>query len=162
MVDDVLTCCALLDFMCYFKATQKNVLCSQIQKLTLSDWTITFWMQPKHLLCKKVQLITVTRWFKKFHSGCKNFDDQVRFKESKTMLPVQANLVGSTQRVSGHLSILVQCSLSLSQPRQNQLELANCTSHTTKILQNFWLILIYLKKIVFVNVIKYEMLDMKI
>ena len=43
----------------------------------------------------------VIRWFKKFHSGCKNLDNQTRSGRSKTVdSMLQANLESSTQRVS--------------------------------------------------------------
>ena len=40
-------------------------------------------------------------------------------------------------RRAGHFTIL--CCLSPSKPRQNNPELSNCISRTTKILQSFWL-----------------------
>ena len=53
----------------------------------------------------------VTRWFKKFHEGCKNFDDQARSDRLKTMdskmmlQPIEAHPASNTQRVSGEHSI---------------------------------------------------------
>ena len=56
---------------------------------------------------------TVTKWFKKFHSGCKNLDDQVRSGKPKTagsdavLTDIKANPESSAWRVSGELGILL-------------------------------------------------------
>ena len=58
----------------------------------------------KHLLCEK--------WLKKFLSGCKDLENQVRPCRTKTMdskvmlQTIQANPVSCTLRVSGELGIL--------------------------------------------------------
>ena len=62
-------------------------------------------------LIVKGQSITVTRWFKKFHSGCKNLNNQAKlgqFKsmDSDTMLQaIKANPASSTRRITGKLCI---------------------------------------------------------
>ena len=54
---------------------------------------------------------TVTRWLNKFHLGCKNLNNQAKSDRSKTMvskvtlLAIETNPGGSTQRVSGKLHI---------------------------------------------------------
>ena len=60
----------------------------------------------KNICCAKVagpvNHSTITRWFKKFHSGCKNLDDQTKLgrlktKNSRDVLPaIEAILVSST------------------------------------------------------------------
>ena len=81
------------------------------------SYTDEYWTGPlccrsnqKPLLYKRWRHIdhsTITRLFKKFHLNCKNLDDQVSLKlGSEAMLqPIEANLVTSTQKVSGKLSI---------------------------------------------------------
>ena len=54
---------------------------------------------------------TATRWFKKFHSRCKNLDDQAKSGWPKTMnseavlQAIEANSVCSIQRVSSEIGI---------------------------------------------------------
>ena len=54
---------------------------------------------------------TVNRWFKKFHSGCKNLDDQARSDRPKSedsevvLQAMEVDPVRSIFRVSGELGI---------------------------------------------------------
>ena len=63
----------------------------------------------KNICCVKgegtVDHITVTSWLKKFHSGCKNFDDQAKLEAM--LQAIKVNLGSSTWKVSGELGILL-------------------------------------------------------
>ena len=90
-------------------------------------------------------MTVVMRMFKKFCSGCKNFSDQAKWRRVKSinfkavLQTIEANLVSSTWRVSGKLSI------SPSNWVHHPHNLGKCTKscwivpHITKIVQNFWL-----------------------
>ena len=69
----------------------------------------------KNICCTKdegtADQSTVSRWFKKFHSGCKNINDQAKSGRLRSMdsgamfLTIEANPVSSIRAVSGKLSI---------------------------------------------------------
>ena len=87
----------------------------------------------------KNQLKTfVVQKVKKFHSGCKNLDDQVWPGRAKTMdskvvlQAIESNLVSITCRVSGELSI-PQSSLM----HHNLGKALNCASHYQNIPKYF-------------------------
>ena len=107
---------ALLLSIFDLKAGQMNMQCSLIQELMLYEFQLGYNVtKAAKITCMKeegaVDLGTVSRCFKKFRSGCKNLDDQVKSRRpknvySKTVLQaVATNPVSSTQRVSGELSI---------------------------------------------------------
>ena len=96
-----------------------NIVESQNLYFTGSNWGMTPWKQPK-IFEGKVDSSTVTRHLKKFHSGCKNSNNQTGLK---VWMP------SNTQRVSGErghfhdlCKIIWTCWIVL---------------HVTKILQNF-------------------------
>ena len=94
---------------------------------------------------------TVTRWLKKFRSGCKNLDNQMRSGRSKcvdseiVLQAIEANLASSTQTVWGELCI----SYSSVVHHFYDLGIQSCriVHHVTKMLKNFWLF----KKFTFIN-----------
>ena len=74
ILDGTLSCCDL-------KATQINMQCSPIQKLMLYKYKLAHnaTETTKNICCSKIlDLSTITRWFNKFHSSCKNLNDQAR------------------------------------------------------------------------------------
>ena len=67
-------------------------------------WAIRPWKTPKRFVVQKgsVDHSTITRWFfKKFHSGCKNLDNEIRSGGPKTVdskvmfQAIEADLVSS-------------------------------------------------------------------
>ena len=94
----------------------------------------------KNISCAKgkgiVNHSTVTRWLKKFFFGRKNLKNQARFDRRKTMnfkavlQAILANLMSSTERVSGKLGISQYSVVPHSHDfRKKYLELHNCVSH---------------------------------
>ena len=81
MVVGVLTRCALLHSVCDLKAAQMNVWRSLIPEVILNEFKLGHnpakatknnrWAKGK----SAVDHSTVTKCLKKFHVGCKNFDD---------------------------------------------------------------------------------------
>ena len=71
--------------------------------------------ETKNICCTKgkgtIDQSTVTEWLMKFHSGCKNLDDQSRSNKPKSMnaevmlQTIDAKPASSTWRVSGELVI---------------------------------------------------------
>ena len=78
----------------------------------------------------------VTRWFKKFCSGCKNLDNQVRtdrFKSMNSKVMVQeANMVGSSQT----FYFTIQWASLPSQSQQKHPELQNFFFFLNQVLAN--------------------------
>ena len=103
---------------------------------TRPESAITPWKLLKTFVARKV----------KTHSRCKNIDDQARSSRPKivdfeaVLQAIEANPASSVCRVSGELVIETVCDSSPSRLQRKHPELPNCTSHTSKILQNFWLI----------------------
>ena len=134
----MLTCCALLPFMGYMKATELNKHQSLFQEIILWFWNAA--EATKSIWCAKsegaVNLSTVTtRWYKKFHLGCKNINDQAKLGRPKTIVS-KACLVLLTRHAlfsvvhhhhRGLYRSIYSCKIVL---------------HITKILQNFWLSLV--------------------
>ena len=107
-----------LHSMCDLKAAQINVQCSlnwefMLYKFEQSHNAVE---ATKNVCCAKsestVDHSKVIRWFKKFCSGCKNVDAQLKSGRSKIMdfkavlQVIEANLVSSTWRLFGLFSIL--------------------------------------------------------
>ena len=154
VVVGILTQCALLHFVCDLKASKMNIQHSLIQGLMLYEFKVghnIITATKKICFVKSKGLVehrTVTRWFKKFHSGCKNLNNQAmsgRYKimESKTVLQaLEANPVSSIWRISGEFGIsqssVVHKILNLGKSILSfQIE-----HHIAKISQNFWFTLI--------------------
>ena len=101
-----------------------------------------FELGGSNLFCcaKGERAIDYSRWLKKFRTGCKNLDDQVRSGMPKIVdsevLPktTEANRASSSWRVSGELGIL---QFSIIHHLQKHLEVPNRASRINKILQNF-------------------------
>ena len=87
---------------------------------------------------------TVTRWMKKFCSGCKNLDNQASSGKPKIMdcevalQAIEVNPMSNTLKVSDKLDTFTTFAKA-----SWAAEL--CLSCTSKILQNFWLILVFIK-----------------
>ena len=130
--------CALLHCVCDLKSSQMNMQFGLIWEFMFYEFKLG---HNDTELIKNIWYVkgegavdcTVTRWFKKFFLGCKNLNDQAKScmpktVDSKTMLQaIETNLVSSTQRLSGKLSILqssVVCYLHWC--RQKHPELLNC------------------------------------
>ena len=116
VVVGVLTQYALHHSVCELKVAPMNVQYRLIWKLIHYQFELGHnTTQPtKNIYCMKgegaVDHSTVTRWFKKFCSSCKNDDQEKAGRpktiDSKAMLQaIEANLLSSTGRVSGKLSI---------------------------------------------------------
>ena len=106
--------------------------------------TAIFW--PFVVQIMKVQFIhsTVIKWFKKFHSGCKNLEDQLKSDKPNTMdskvvlQTIAVNLASKhleSIRWAWHLTI--QCGLSPSYPQQKHQGLSNCTWKLPKYYRTF-------------------------
>ena len=105
--------------------------------------------ETKNICCMKaeeaVEHSTINKWLKIFCLGWEKLNDQRRLGRPKTMhsddvlQTVAANLVSSTQRVSGKLSI----SQSRVVPQLHNfgkcIKICWIIPHITKILQNIWL-----------------------
>ena len=113
MVVGVLTCCA----QCDLKAI-----------LMIIQWSL---MQEPMLYLSEL----VWNYNAIIHLGCKNFDHQTRSGRPKTvdsegmLYTRRVNLLSSTQRISGELGVSQSC-------------VVHHLHNFTKILQNFWLILV--------------------
>ena len=117
MVVGVLTCCTSLQPMWDLKSTQRKQQYSLIRKPMLFKFKLNHYaMEVTENNCYTkgegtVDYTISTRWFKKFCSSCKNVTDQEmsgwhNTMDFKAMLQtIEANLVSSTWRVSGKLSI---------------------------------------------------------
>ena len=66
------------------KAAQMNIQCSLIWEHVFYEFQLghNAVEATKNLYCVETEGIfdhsTVTRWFRKFYSGCKNLDDQIK------------------------------------------------------------------------------------
>ena len=118
MVVGALTHCALLHSVHNLKAAQLNVQCSLIQELMLYGFKLSYCTTeaPKNICCAKgggdVDHSSVTWWFKKFHSDCKNLNNQARSKTvnfEAMIKAIEVNPGSSNQSVSGEFSILLSC-----------------------------------------------------
>ena len=61
-----------------------------------------------------IKLSIVTRWLKKFHSGCKNLDDQAKSGRSKTLdskFMLQAIEASITKSIRQTLCLTILCGL---------------------------------------------------
>ena len=127
MIVGALTCCALLLSLCDLKAAQMNEQCSLIQILMLYKFKMG------HNSAKATKSIyyakdegafdhcIITKWFKKFHSGCKNLNDQAGSGRPKTMnseITFQAIEGNPAERIRWAWYLKVQCGLSPSQSQQ--------------------------------------------
>ena len=112
VVVGVLTHCAILNSVCDLKTAQMNMQRGIIRKLMAYEFKLSHSVMEatRNISYAKsesaIDHSTVTRWFVKFHSGCKNFDYQVRSGWPKTLdfeavlQAIEVNLICSTQRVS--------------------------------------------------------------
>ena len=115
VVVDVLTCCALLHFVCDLKAIDMNRGSNLIQELVLYEFEQDHCMTKasKNVCCVKsegpVDHCTITRLFKEFSLSCKNIDNHAMSVRPKTVCSeamlqaIETNLVSSTERVSGEI-----------------------------------------------------------
>ena len=115
MVVCALTCYVILLSECDLKVT--HVLCCLIWELMLYELKLSHnSVEPTKNICwAKAEITadhsTVTRWFKKFCSGFKNFNNQVKLGGPKTsdsnalFQAIGENLTSNTWKVSGKLSI---------------------------------------------------------
>ena len=142
--------CALLHSVRDLKTAQMNVQRCLIRELMLYKFE-QLRNNIRHLLGKSKRAFvksTVTRRCKKFHSCCKNFDGQERLGRLKTVIPrpefIGANLVSSTQRVSGDLDISRFSVVRHVHHLSKRIQSSWILLHVTKILQNFWLTHVYI------------------
>ena len=137
MVVGVLTHCALLH--CGLKTTQWIEQCSLIQELDMFKLDYNTADSTKNICIGKVKDAidhsTVIRGFKTFCSGYKNLHDKaslVRLKtlDSEAVLQViEANLVGSTRRISGKHDISQS---SVVYPLYNLSKYSQLLTHSSK------------------------------
>ena len=158
MLVGVLIRCELFHSVCDLKDPQMNMRCSLIKELILCVWTGPYCHKiTKNICCAKgegaVDHNTVTRWFKKFHSGCKNINDQISLGKPKTMdskallLAIEANLTSGTWT----LHLTVQCGLSPSQPWQKHPGIPNyasCYQNIAKILTHSCILILVSKWVI--------------
>ena len=109
--------CALLDSLVDLKAAEMDMECSLIWELMLHKFELGHKAAEatKNICCVKsegaIDHSIVTRGFKKFHSGCKNLENQAELGRPKTMdsksvlEAIEKTLVNSTLRLSGELGI---------------------------------------------------------
>ena len=111
-----------------------NLQCSLIQEHMLYEFKLGHKVMEitKNICYTKGEGIvnpsTINRWFQKFRLHCKNLDNQAR----------SCNLVSSTQRVSGKLSISQSSVLCHLYIFNKSIWSSLTVPHISKILQNFW------------------------
>ena len=154
VVVGALTQSALFYSVYDLKVTLMNDRCSLIQKLVARLKLIEHnTAEATKTGESTVDCSTVIRRFKKFRLGCNNLNNQARSHGPETrdfeavLHAMAANLVSSTQRVSGELSTSIQCSLLPSWPGQKHPEQLNCASHYQNVIKHLnHLNIIYLWK----------------
>ena len=81
--------CALLHSVCYLKVAQVDMQCSLISELILYKFKLSNNAMEATIKthCEKgsVDHCTGTKWFKKFRSGCKKLNDQVKSGRPKNV-----------------------------------------------------------------------------
>ena len=125
-------------------------------------------MPPKTFVARKVKVphSTTTKWFKSFHSGCKNFDDQVRSGRTKTVISeaifqaIEVNLISSTWRVSGEFGISQFSAVSHLHDLGKGIWSGWIASHITKILQNLLLTQVQLESLPLKGILKANLVEM--
>ena len=152
----VWTRCALIHSVWDLKAAQINVQRTLIRELVFYEFKLghNATEVTKNICAKSGGLIdhsTVIRWFKKFLSGCKNLDDQTRLSRFKIVdseaivQAIEENLVSNSRRVSGELGISQTSVVRHLHVLGKSTRRRWIVPHVTKILQNFWLTLVFLK-----------------
>ena len=101
----------------------------------------------KNICCVKGEGVVdhgaVSKWFEKFCSGYKNFNDQARLARPKVvdfkdmLQAIEANLVRSTQGVSGELSISQPSGVRHHHSIGKIIQRFRILPHITKLLLNF-------------------------
>ena len=124
------------------KAIQINVQRYLIWELYELELGYNFAETTKNIGCVENEGAVDHRWLKKFHSCCKNLDDQARLGGLKSVnfeAVLQAIEASTTQRVSGELSISQSCIVCYF---GKNIRISRFVPSIMKILQNFWLILV--------------------
>ena len=145
------THCAFLHCVCDLKAIhQVNLEHRLIWDLLLYKFKLYYNSAEatKNSCCRKgkdsVIHNTVTRWFKKFHSSCKNLDNQARIGRYKTTdsgivhQTIHIDIVRSTQWVEDELDTSIS---NVIHYLHKSVWSSQIVPHITKILRNFWITL---------------------